>query len=302
LGNLLYMFIKTERLLMKKITFLIAITVVINALYGMEKGKEQKVRTFISTMIPRVVVVQDDIYERCTKNADITIFGEAEQIKLGNSELSMTPLIGNIRITHDNYIMKRNKIFTKYCDSSYESDDDSAAIKVEGERFIIKNPHVHVERKKMDNQFFFVKEPQLFFVPLQNNQSVDDRYIYERTLRQDGETFLKTCKYKGYVAINEALEDLGHCYKSVLSTVSLFFTKDHTARSIAIPQLSVGLGIPAYRAAQVAVAAVVEFIAKHGYKDSYGLIELVVHDSESFRLYQNLLIGHGLNKKEIVLG
>jgi len=287
---------------MKKITFLITIIVSVNALYGMEKFKMEKVRTFICPMMPQVVVVQDDIYDRRTQNADITIFGETEQIKLKNPGLFSSPLVGGICITHDNSIMRRNKVFTKYLDFSYESNDDSAAITLEGERFIIKNQHLYVENKKMDNQFFFVKEPQLCFVPLQDDQSVDDRYIYTQASHQDGEIFLKTCKYRGYAAIDQALQDLGHCYKNVLSTVSLFFTKEHTARSIAIPQLSVGLGVPAYRAAQVAVASVVEFITNHCHKDIYGLIELVVHDSESFRLYQNLLIGYAMHKKEVILG
>lgn len=290
---------QTERLLMKKITFLIAITVMINALYGMETCKIEKVRTFMCPMFPQIQIVQDDIYDRCTKNADITILGETEQIKLKNLGLSSTPLIGCIGIAHDNCIMRRNKIFTKYFDSSYESDDGSAAIKVEGQRFIVENPDAYIEHKKMDNQIFFVKEPQLFVVP--KNQSVNDRYMYEREFIDEG-TFLQTSRYKGYAAIERALEDLNYCYTSILSTVFSFFTEEHTTRSIAIAQLSVRLNIPAYRAAQVAVAAVVGFIAKHTYKDNYGLIELVVPDSESFRLYKNILIAHGANKKEIVLG
>jgi hypothetical protein len=200
-------------------------------------------------------------------------------------------------ITHDNSVMKRNKVFTKYFDSSHGYDDGSAVIVVEGEKFIIKNPCSHVENKKMDNQFFFVKEPQLLFSQLQGEQSIEFRYIYEKKIIKDPKKFtLKMQQYRGYTAIEEAVKDLHYCYKSVLNMVHEFFTKENRVRSIALPQLGLSLGFPAYRQARVAIEAVVEFISLCSNKDTYELIELVVQDSENFKLYKNLLIEYALRQ------
>lgn len=274
---------------MKKIMLSIMLVISINGVYGMEVRRET-VKTFVCPIFPKIIVVQDDIYDRRTPNADITIVGETEQIvQLKNAELYPSPLIGCMQLNCKS-IMKRSKVFTQYFDPSYEGNSkDSAAIIVDGERFIITNLRKHVEKKKMEDRCLIVREPQVWYVPSKDDLSVDNQYVYMREFRGKG-VYNESHTYKGSEAIEEAVKDLRSCYKSVLIMSHDFFTKENTARSLALPQLSVSLGIPAYRAAHVAVTSVIEFLKQN--KDTYGLIEFVVLGLEDFNLYKNLLIEH----------
>lgn len=280
---------------MKKIIFSIAFMFNGNGIYGMETVPTVKV--FRHKKFPQITVFQDDIYRR-TKNADITVVGESEQIKLKKPGLVASPCVGCMSFSIDNCIMRRNKVFARYFDS-YGLDDDSATIIVDGQQFVIKDVDSHTEHIKMDNKLILVREPQLFRAS--SAESPDLPYMYRKTASRPEikrySSTLPTIKYTGYKAIEEMLNDLAICYDTALDYVPYLFDKKFEIKSIAFSQLSRGLGLPAYRGAQVAVQSVVNFITDEKYEGIYDSIELVVGQSEDFDLYKMFLNECAIAKK-----
>ena len=258
---------------MKKNILCISLITSINVLYGMEVTTYEIVRRFVYPKNPKIVVVQDDIYNRRTKAADITIFGETEQMRLHHPGISFSSvLIGSLRLTPDNMVM-----------------------------FIHSG---QIESKQMDNEIVFVMEPRIIVTKFQDKQALNNRYKYKKTLKEEKIPSLlemcccmdyeeyKTCNYTGYQAIEHALKDLRNCYKSVLYMTHHLNAKSLGTKSIALSTLSTALGIPAYRAAHVAVASVIEFISDSSNECICRLIELVVNSLEDFNTYKAFLMGY----------
>jgi hypothetical protein len=245
---------------MKKIMFSVMLIAMINGVYGMEIFKDAKGRTFNCLMFPNIVVVQDDINKRCTEPADITIVGMNERRtqfpKL--EDLWKGPFIGSLEIKHG---------------------------RVEA--------RMREQKKSIGNQLLFVTEPQIFLEPVENNESFGEcQYIYKKAIEEAVccSILSRMYRFAGNEAIKEALDDLCYCYNVTLKYTHRYFTQEHRAKSIALPQLGVSSGIPTYTAARVAVASAVRFITHNLDKDKYKLIELVVRDSENFNMYKQILL------------
>jgi hypothetical protein len=244
-----------ERHLMKKI-IAIALVVSFSGLYAMELIHNDEVKKFTHPMFPKIVVVQDDIKKRSTKNADITIVGKQEwEMQLAKLEDHRKgPFIGSLSVKGTRAEMKKS-----------------------------------VETVDKENQLLLITEPN-FTCELVGNDEY--RYIYRQPIVET----VCCCKlermgrFTGTDAITRILSNLRYCYYAVLHYTHEYFTAEHTAKSIAIPTLGVALGIPAYSAAQIAVESAVEFTSDKKYKDIYDLIEFVVPDSETFNIYQNFLL------------
>jgi O-acetyl-ADP-ribose deacetylase (regulator of RNase III) len=246
-----------------------------HVVYGMEMA--QQIKTF-TCKNPKIVVVLDDIYNRRGKNADLTIVGEGEQLKLKNLDLQPCFLVGAMNL-NENSIMVKTPAFARIFASFGGCDDNSATTIIDGETFIIRDVHTHVKRKTFDNRLLIIKEPFFLREPF-------DRYTYHKTLNEFASRYsnaLATAEYTGTKALQEALKDLRLCYLSVLQNMY------GSSKSLAFPQLGVALGLPAYSAADVAVKSVLEFMANDEHKDAYDLIEFVVNRKEDFNIYTSLL-------------
>ena len=78
-------------------------------------------------------------------------------------------------------------------------------------------------------------------------------------------------------------ELLGNCYKSCLE-----LAKEKGIRSIAFPAISTGAyGYPKDEAAQIAIAAVREFISKN--QNSFDEVLFVLIDNENFDIYKKII-------------
>jgi len=246
---------------------------------------EPKVKTFTFLTVPSIVIIHDDIFDRKTQNADMTIIGESEQLQLKNTTLEYSSEIGIMAFISSTKIIKRkNKVFTQHFDASYGLRDDSAAIIVEGERFIIKNPCDHVEEIKMNNTVAKIKEPHIVVTESKDGKL---KYRYRTTCSDGKHTQLQECDYFGDHAHAHALEDLERCYKSALIICSLLFKKDPIC--LAFAPLSVSLGIPLYAATKVAVKSVIDFINENSDKNYYKEIQFVVPRLEDFDAYKTVL-------------
>lgn len=277
---------------MRKITLLITLVASSNSFYGMEMAQQEAVRRFVYPNDPRIVVIQDDIYNRRTKNADVTIVGETEQILLKKPGLAIIPIIGAMHFTEGNSVMVKKKVLAQHFDYSYGLNNDSAAIVVDGEQFIIQNLRSHTEQKKMDGKLLFIKEPQLLRAKVNDKKIVAGQYVYNKTLDTVApySSQLEVCQYVGMEAFQEAIKDLERCYEAIFEHIHQFYSRE--IKSIALPQLSAALGIPAYSAAYVALASAIKFIMRSPNKDKYDCIEFVVDRSEEFDIYKSILRGY----------
>ena len=246
---------------MKKIIF-IALVVSINSLYGMEVLIQEEGQTFKCSAFPNIVIVQDNINQRCRKNANITIVGMNErrmQFKKLEDLWSGT-FIGSLEIKHGRVETRQYR-----------------------DKIII------------GDQLLFITEPCIVLEPVESNELLVtdyeyNEYIYTKAIEDRAccSTLSRTHRFTGIEAIKEALDDLSYCYNIVLQNAYKYFIKEHTERSIAFPQLGISSGIPVYAAAQLAVASIVG----NSNKDKYRLIELVVPDEDSFNLYKAILLEH----------
>lgn len=246
---------------MKKI-IVIALVVSINSLYGMEILNKEQGQTFMCLMFPNIFIVQDDINKRCTKPADITIVGMNErrmQFKK-QEELWDGPFMGSLEI-------KCGRV-TRW-----------------GRQ----------QGKVQGNQLLFITEPQLVVELVEDNESFAQRqYIYKKAIEEAAccSILSRMDRFVGKKAIEEALDDSSFCSDVVWKYAYKYFTQEHKAKSIAVPQFGVLSGIPVYSIARSTVASVVQFITDEKYKDTYGLIELVVPNSEDFNMYKQILLEH----------
>lgn len=268
-----------------------------NALYGMnevckiKKHKKHSIPMFVAPMSSKIVVIQDDLYNRSSDHADITVVGEKEQRQFSEQvESSMdSGRVGavNWRCNNKN-IRVKNASFAKVFEPEYGIQEDSAIIRVYGLQYSVRNPYSYIENKKIDSTLLCIEEPQLML----QDQQQDGAFIYQKKGKSVGSNSeLEKLYFSGDAAIEEALKDLSICYKTILKKACSFCSEGHAPRSIAFPQLSISLGINAYKAAQVALTTIVDFVKNGSNKDEYKLIELFVHNRENFKLYKNILIG-----------
>ena len=274
---------------MKRIIVSMMSCIIITYACGMELI-EQKVKTFTLQTVPPIVVIHDDIFDRKTQNVDITVIGGSEQLQLKNTTVSYCSEIGSVsyilpQMKMEMKIIKRkNKVFTQCFDPSYGFRDDSAAIIVEGERFIIKNPFEHVEEITMNNKVAIVKEPHIFVTESKDGKL---NYHYRITYSDGKHTQVQERDYFGSDACEQAYKDLERCYKAKL-VICGCFSKENSIR-LAFPPLSISLGIPLYAATRIAVQSVVDFINENSDKDKYTEIQFVVPRSEDFDTYKSVL-------------
>lgn len=271
---------------MNKIVILMFI-MISNALYGMELV-EQKVKTFIFPTTPPITVIYDDICNRKSKNADMTVIGMQEQIILKNKNIrSCNGLIGGMKAHYNGCVKRKTKVFDQHVDRSHGFRHKSAVIIVDGERFTIENFHEHIEEGKIKSEVIMVVEPQVFITPSKQNEKIDE-YWYNRVILDPHHkhTELPTEDYYGKEAIEEALKDLFKSYGAVLLHCC---RPSEVLKNIAFAPLSVFLGIPAYRAAFVAISSVIDFINKFQGKKTYNSIEFVLSRLEDFVVYEEIL-------------
>ena len=290
---------------MKRTIFSIAFIVCSNGVHGMEIAQSGVVKIFTHPIFPKIAVVLDDIYNRSTKNAEVTVVGEKEQIKLKHPSLIGNPRVGCMNfLCSDTRVMRRNKVFAQCFDPTYEFDHESAAIIVNGQRFIIKNPREYIEYEKIDSKLAFISEPQLFRKKFDNDKAIATSYVYRKvTDKASKSSELEIVEYTGEQALKKALEDLGGCYVWGLTYIYEYFKCDGGMISrIAFPQLGITLGIPGYSAAYEALQAVIRFATYKEHKDKYGLIELVVQTEDDFDVYKQILIGLATDKMEKEIG
>lgn len=271
----------------------IACVVTVNSLYGMEvikkdDAKNKGVKTFVHPKFTKIVVVQDDIYNRRTNNAYITVVGENEQIKLQNPNVKPSYFLGSMIMTHDNYITRKNKILAERCDSPHLFDEETVEFIAKDKKFVFENLYARTEHVKMKNNLLFINEPELVYKDLDNNETfVYTKQDYKQETQRS--TTVKLLEFYGREALEMALIDLGYCYKVALQNGLKIFSKEVAVKSIAFPLLSVWLGIPGYSAARSAVEAVIRFLKENQNKDTYDSIELVMPDLENFNLYKTIL-------------
>lgn len=284
---------------MKKIILCLALVVSTHSLLGMDKLQEITISRYPS---PDIYITRGDIYKRVSKNADITVIGELERRKLQDTVCSYCGCVGDISRVAHNVVMVKSKVFTKYFDSSlkhyhtgYGVDKNPLAIIVEGERFVIKNPELHMKLKQLDSIVLSVTEPELIYkkMGMKNyDPEVGYRnclvYYYTANRRMDKNTIIQQEFYEDQ-AFEEAQKDLGVSYTNALEKAHEFFTEEHTEKSIAFSQLSKAFGFPAEKAAQAVVASVIKFITDSPNKDKYKRIEFFVQTSEEYDCYKNLV-------------
>jgi len=248
---------------------------------------EQNVRTFTFPTSPKIVVVHDDIFNRRTQQADVTIIGDNEQYRLGNKNRSTINIIGAVSFHDKSKSLKRKKnAFAQHFDSEYGFRDQLAAIMINNTQFIINNFYEHVEDVIMKNEIVLIPEPEVVMVQSKKGQSWEQ--VYYRSQLLDDQKHMGFKAFKGKDAIAEALEDLEKCYQ-----ISLFVCHDDrkmfdaSTKRVAFAPLS--LGIPAHNAAFAAISAVIKCINNDLYKNHYDLIEFVVPRLEDFNMYKEIL-------------
>jgi hypothetical protein len=267
-----------------------------NILCGMELI-EQKVKTFTFPTIPPIIVVHDDIFDRKTKNADVTVIGVNEQKVLRGKLCSYDIFIGSLPYC-DGCIVRKKKAFEQYFDRSYGFRDKSAVIIIDGERFTIKNPYEHVEEIKVGNKIIMIVEPRIFFTSIDEedgkyqNRKLQEHYW--RYVRVPDETELLKEDYYGREAIKEALEDLYKVYRTAL--IHGYRSLESVEGSIALVPLSDSLGISPHDVAIVAIQACMKFINDYRDKQTCGSIELVVSREKDFEMYKDFLNCYKLDK------
>jgi len=247
---------------------------------GMEKFRYDI--KFLSLRSASLVVVQDDIYNRKT---DMIVVGETEQNRLAfhNQTFIDYGCVGDVKRSYDNIVLVKNKVFSKYFDYSHGLEQSSAAIVVEGQKFFVKDIHLYIEKKTLDNIVVNVVEPSLM-LRRDKNVSVHS-YLARRN--EDGNAVLH--RYEGKEAIEEAKKDLHICYKNVLEKAYEYFTEKNWERRISLQPLSAVLGLSKNEVARIAVETVFEFIRISPDKGKYGWIEFVVLKAEDCDLYGKLL-------------
>ena len=266
--------------------FCITNIALISGLYGMEFVEQNKVKSFVFQAKPQIVVYLDDIYNRSTENAELTVVGATEQKILKNPVIHDAPLVGCTKVgLKNNSIKRKSKVLTDLFDSSYGFRGSSTAIKIQGERFIIQDLYSHIEDVIIKDEVIFVKEP---YIAITSEKKGQLSYYYKKVFNEVNDTRLKEENFFAAKAIEEALKDLVLCYNGALQITKNFSTKK-TIKSIAFPPLSVSLGIPAYRAAHVAIESVINFINTYRDKITYERIEFVVPQLEDFSTYKEIL-------------
>lgn len=275
---------------MKKIIVVIVCTVSSYYVYGMELVDKEAVQNNVSSVNSKIVIVRDDIYRR-THNADITVVGIIEQLKLRPGQLDHTYCVGDVYDLHDNDVLVMNKVFAKYFSPYYEMNEEVASIIIEDQRFLIKNPFSYIEKKKLESLVIRVVEPELILNSEKYHDAWYYHYSYDCRKKVSG-IFGKSKKCKHYQydeAVRVAQEDLGICYQNVLAEAHKFFTDKHRAKSIAFSQLHAPFDFFDDQAARIAVASVVKFMTESVHKDKYGLIELVVNKEQDYGYYTKYL-------------
>lgn len=244
----------------------------------------------------KIILIRDFIYNRhCSSDANITVVGVREQMRLKPGSLSDPGAIGDVFKSKKNTVEIKNVVFEKYFNYKTEkADNEPQSIIVDGQEFDIQNSYKYVETKSLSGHLALIVEP----IVTRSSWNLEYTYHPKRRLSENRYT---DPDYYGNEAIEEAQKDLGLCYKNILEKVHKFFTIDDVARSIAFPQISESL--PRDKAVAVAVASVLQFLRDSINKDAYKVIEFVVSQKADFELYMSILDQHFLSfhKKKVVM-